>query len=346
MLKIITFALAALVVHKDVQAQAQTRPLKHAPAHVGLVYPLSTNGRQAKEYSNNFSLHAIAGVSGAETGIALSGFALVIKDSASGLQASGFANYIGHTARGVQLAGFMNTVRDTAAGVQAAGFLNSTGSSKGVNMAGFINVSGDAGTRIGGFMNYAKDVKGIQAAGFINVAKKVKGVQIAGFINIADSSEYPIALINIIRHGEKSIGLSTDETLTNMVTFRSGSRKLYGILGVGYNGKDHKDLYAWEGGMGAHFNIARNFRLNTELVGMGLTDFKSGDYFRASLRALPTLRLGHRVELFAGPSFNYMRSEKGKGAGLVTHYAWSEKESSGVMHGLWFGATGGMSILF
>ena len=93
MLKIITFALAALVVHKDVQAQAevQARPLKHAPAHVGLVYPLSTNGRQAKEYSNNFSLHVIAGVSGAETGIALSGFALVIKDSASGLQASGFA---------------------------------------------------------------------------------------------------------------------------------------------------------------------------------------------------------------------------------------------------------------
>jgi hypothetical protein len=328
MLKIITFALAAWGVHADVRAQ--TRTLKHAPAHVGLVYPLSTNGRQAKEYSNSFSLHAIAGVSGAETGIALSGFALIIKDSVSGLAASGFANYISGTARGVQLAGFMNA----------------TGSSKGVNMAGFINVSGNAGTQIGGFMNIAKDINGVQAAGFINVAKKVKGVQIAGFINIADSSDYPIALINIIRHGEKSIGLSTDETFTNLVTFRSGSRKLYGILGVGYNGKDHKDLYAWEGGLGAHFNIARNFGLNTELVSMGLTDFKSGDYFRGSLRVLPALRLGHRVELFAGPSFNYMRSEKGKGAGLVTHYVWSEKESSGVLHGLWFGATGGMNIIF
>jgi len=43
---------------------------------------------------------------------------------------------------------------------------------------------------------------------------------------------------------------------------------------------------------------------------------------------------------------NYIRSEKGKGAGLVTHYAWSEKEPSGILHGLYFGATGGMNIIF
>lgn len=295
--KIITFTLVAWVIHTE--AHAQTRTLKHSPVHIGLVYPISTNGLQAASYSNSLSLHAIAGVSGAETGVALAGFALIIKDSAKGLQ--------------------------------AAGFLNSTGSSKGVSMAGFINVSGDAGTQIGGFMN---------------IARKVRGVQIAGFLNIADSSDYPIGLVNIIRNGERSISLSTEETFTSLVTLRSGSRKLYGILGAGYNGKDKKDLYAWETGLGAHFNIARDFRLNTELVSIGLTDFKSGDYFRGSLRVLPTLRLGHRVELFAGPSFNYIRSEKGKGAGLVTHYLWSEKEPSGILHGLYFGATGGMSILF
>jgi len=89
-------------------------------------------------------------------------------------------------------------------------------------MAGFINVSGNAGTQIGGFMN---------------IAKKVKGVQIAGFLNIADSSDYPIALINIIRNGERSIGLSTDETLTNLVTFRSGKQIIWHPW-LGYNGKD------------------------------------------------------------------------------------------------------------
>jgi hypothetical protein len=49
-------------------------------------------------------------------------------------------------------------------------------------------------------------------------------VQIAGFINIADSSDYSIGIINIIRQGEKGIGVSVDETKTAMVSFRSGGR--------------------------------------------------------------------------------------------------------------------------
>lgn len=311
-LKIITCALAVLILR--LPTAAQEKPLKYSAIHIGLVYPVSTHGTEALSYSNRFSAHAFAGLSGAERGVALAGFALIVKDSATGLQ--------------------------------AAGFLNSTGTSQGVAMAGFINVSGNAGTQLGGFMNIAKDVKGVQAAGFLNLAKKVKGVQIAGFLNIADSSDYPIGLVNIIHNGEKSIGLSTDETLTNLVTFRSGGRKLYGILGAGYNGHDKKDLYAWEGGLGAHFQLAHNCRLNTELVSIGLTDFKSGDYFRSSLRVLPAIRLSRQVEFFAGPTFNYIRSEKDKGAGLVTHYVWSEREPSGLLHGLYFGATGGMSILF
>jgi len=351
--KIITFTLIAWVIHTDAHAQTRTgdqtrmegQPLKHSPVHIGLIYPISTNGVQAPAYSNSFSLHAFGGVSGVETGVALAGFSLVIMDSSSGLQASGFANYFHHNAGGTQLAGFMNIIRDTAAGVRAAGFMNATGVSKGVSMAGFINISWDAGTQIGGFMNVAGDAR-TQIGGFMNIARKVKGVQIAGFINIADSSDYPIGIVNIIRNGEKSMSLTTDETLTSLVTLRSGSRKLYGIFGVGYNGKDKKDLYAWEAGLGAHFNIVPHLRLNTELVSIGLTDFKSGDYFRGSFRLLPALRLGHRVEFFAGPTFNYIRSEKGKGAGLVTHYVWSEKEASGVLHGLYFGATGGMNIFF
>ena len=297
LLKIITCALAALILRPH--AEAQEKPLRYSAVHIGLVYPLSTHGTQAVSYSNRLSAHAIAGISGAEKGVALAGFALIVKDSASGLQ--------------------------------AAGFMTSAGTTQGVSMAGFINVSGNAGTQVGGFMN---------------IAKKVRGVQIAGFINIADSSDYPIGLVNIIRNGEKSIGLSTDESLTNLVTFRSGGRKLYGILGVGYNGHDKKDLYAWEGGLGAHFQLAHNFRLNTELVSIGLTDFKSGDYFRGSLRVLPAVRLGRQVEFFAGPTFNYIRSEKDKGAGLITHYVWSERESSGILHGLYFGGTAGMGILF
>jgi hypothetical protein len=311
-LRLILSALVIILFRPVLPAQAP----QQSNAHIGLIYPLSTNGVDAAAYSNRFSLHGIAGVSRAETGVALAGFALIVKDSASGLQISGFANLVG-SSRGLSIAGFGNICRDSA-GLQAAGFINKAGNVR------------------------------FQVAGFINVAKKVRTVQVAGFINIADSCEYPIGLVNFIRNGEKSIGISTDETLTTLVSFRSGSRKLYGIIGMGYNGKSGKDLYAWEAGLGAHLRLAPVFRINTELVSGGLTDInnmKRGSSFRHSLRILPALRLGRHVEVFAGPSFNYADTKKGIGDGLVTHYLWSEKESGDHLEGLYFGVTGGISII-
>lgn len=294
------------LVQREVQAQA----------HIGLIYPLSTNGSHARERTNSFSLHAIAGLSRAETGLAFTGVSLVVMDSASGLQCSGFLNKIGNKANGVQLAGFMNI----------------TGSSNGLSMAGFANICRDSAS-------------GAQVAGFINIAKKVKGVQLAGFINIADSSDYPIAILNFIRNGERSIGLSTDETLTSLVTFRSGSHKLYGILGVGYNNKDHDSLFAWQAGLGLHLPVTHSFRIDVEGVTTGLTNFKRDDYYRSTLRVLPSLRFARRVILFAGPSFNYIHSDRGMGAGLVTNYLWNEKGSGGQIHGLYIGVTGGVNII-
>ncbi|HMI62403.1 MAG TPA: hypothetical protein VK518_15910 [Puia sp.] len=273
---------------------------------------MSTNGVQAKTYTNYFSLNAVAGLSRAETGLSLAGFANVVLDSASGVQIAGFANVVGRST-GVEVAGFGNFARRNSSGVQ---------------VAGFINASANAGT---------------QVAGFINVAKKVKGVQIAGFINIADSSDYPIAIFNFVKNGEKSIGVSTDETLTTLLSFRSGGRYLYGIAGLGYNHKGQRELAAWEVGLGAHLVSTERFRLNVEVVNVGLTDFKHGDWMKSSLRVLPAYRLGSRVEIFAGPSFNYFRARNGQGEDIVDHYLWSDRNSH-CYYGLFFGATGGITI--
>jgi hypothetical protein len=55
-------------------------------AHIGLLYPISTHGTNAGLYTNTFSLHAIAGLSAAEKGVAISGFSLLIKDKVEGVQ--------------------------------------------------------------------------------------------------------------------------------------------------------------------------------------------------------------------------------------------------------------------
>jgi len=317
---------------------------KKSNVHIGLIYPISSNGSNAGEYSNKFALHLIAGLSKSETGLSMAGISNIIKDSASGLQLAGFSNHIQNTARGMQLAGFMNYVKHDAHGFQAAGYLNISGSSTGLQYAGFLNLAKkNANVQIAGFFNKAADVN-TQASGFINIAKKVKGVQIAGFINIADSSDYPIGIINIIKNGERSFSLSVDETLTALLSFRSGGRVMYGILGIGYNlnyTKQH--LYALEAGIGAHLKLYNNFRINAELTNLMLDDFKKGDYYRASLRILPSIKLSPTVELFAGPTFNYVNLDYDKGASLTKHYLWS-KTSDNNFYGLYFGATGGVQI--
>lgn len=328
---------------KSKPASSQTADPEDFRVNIGFVYPMSTNGTEAKQYTNHFSLNII-GISGSEVGFTMAGLTNIILDSASGTQIAGFSNHIYNCASGVQAAGFLNYTRNNSSGTQVAGFMNSTGSNSGVNAAGFGNIcrSSSSGVQVAGFINKAGDA-GTQVSGFINIAKKVKGVQIAGLINIADSSEYPLAIFNFIKNGEKTIGISTDENLTEMISFRSGSRKLYGIASLGYNHKGQRELAAWEAGIGAHFFTSEHFRLNLETVASGMTDFKNGDCMIHTLRVLPAWHLSSRIELYGGPSFNYFYSKKGLGADIVDHYVWSEIKGAQVK-GLYFGVTGGIQV--
>ncbi|MCF0054422.1 hypothetical protein [Dyadobacter sp. CY356] len=340
----ISLAISFLLVCFSISAVAQIE--KTRLMHVGLIYPVSSNGLNAAEFTNKFSLHAISGISGNETGIAISGVATVVKENAKGVQVSGVANVIGNSADGIQIAGFMNLIRHNAKGLPIAGLLNLSESAGPAQIAGFSNITKESvnGVQIAGFLNKSKNVNS-QISGFINLAKNVKGVQIAGLINIADSSDYPIALLNFVKNGEKSIGITVDETATTIASFRSGGRVLYGILGVGYNLKsDNKSLYGLEAGLGVHIPIASKFRINAELANLMLTDFKSGDYFKNSLRILPTFKITDKFEIFAGPSINYVKYSKGKGDDLNNNYLW-KKTSGKDFNGLYLGFNVGIQYI-
>lgn len=346
--------------------------------HLGLVYPLSTNGNHAALDTNSFSLHLIAGVSAAERGPSFAGISNVVVNDTKGSQFAGFSNHIGKTANGALFAGFMNTygggsgsafagftnvasgningaqfsgfanVAKNVNGVQFAGFSNTAKNLKGSQFAGFANVAKDVSiSQMAGFINTAKDVKGSQFAGFINIAKKVKGAQVAGFINIADSSDCPIGIINIIKHGEKSIGLTIDENQTTMLSFRSGGKVLYGILGVGYNFKNTDEVYAFEAGLGAHFFQSRSFRVNAEITSSMLESFKEGDYMKATLRAMPALKITPFLEIFAGPSLNFISTNTTEGIALTkkTIKEWPGDWDDD-FRALYLGYTGGLHILF
>lgn len=344
----------ALLTGLTLLCSAQKRIIQNA--HFGVIYPVSTNGTEARNYTNIFSFHIFSGLSGSEKGFALSGITTIIKDSASGLQIAGISNHIGSNAKGVQIAGIANVLGGTADGLQIAGIINTVEyNSKGLQIAGLLNKSLDGTTQIAGLVNSAANLTmqlgglinksgnvSTQIAGLVNIAGKVKGAQIAGLINIADSSDYPIGIINLIKKGEKNIALVTDESLTTVLSFRSGGRVMYGILGAGYNLKSEKQLYALEAGLGAHLKVSNSFRFNAEGISHTLMDFHSGEYFKFSLRVMPALSIG-RVELFAGPSLNYVNYSNDKGKDLVDHYAWSETKH-GRFKGLYAGMAGGVQI--
>lgn len=354
-------------------AKAQTTP-RFATVHIGFIPPVSTNGNLAREYTNGLSLHAIGGISYGEAMFCASGLSSYVYNNANGVMMAGLSNHVRNEMSGVQAAGLINTVRNNTYGLQLAGLFNLAGSIhggqfaglgnvsfensrgiqasgllnlavkdiKGFQIAGFINMAGNVnGTQAAGFINQSKDVN-TQLAGFINIARKVKGIQLAGFINIADSSDYPIAPINIIRNGQKSLGVTLYDGNTTMLTFRSGGRVMYGVTGIGYHQKPSSTpLFSTEAGIGAHLRVTKNLRINVEGSGTNYTNFSNRIYLKSSLRIMPALSIGKRLEIFAGPSFNHVQGDDDNFNEINRNYLWSTY-AWGNFNGLYLGFTGGM----
>lgn len=348
MKKVFRAALSVLLIPAAVLSAHASSPAEnlHTTFQVSFFPPLSTNGRQAHLYTNDISINLLAGVSKNEDAFAFAGLANIIKNNAHGFQFGGLANIVGHKAEGFQFGGLANIVGGNLTGGQFAGLFNKTADVEGFQFGGLGNfaagdvegfqfgglgnfAAGDVegfqfgglgniareieGFQFGGLANIACNVDGLQFAGLFNVANRVSGAQFAGLVNIAQESDCPIGLVNIIREGEMSIGLGYNETGTASLTFRSGGRVTYGILGVGYNHKVEKSKNAMSilAGYGAHINVNRWFRINNELTtesfgafGSDITTFKSG------YALLPAFRPVHNLEIFGGPSINYMHSEE------------------------------------
>lgn len=324
----------------------QEEPAPRNRLHIGILYPLSTNGRDAAEYGNDFSFHLLMGLSREERKFTLSGISTVVRGNAFGVQLAGISNHTGGASRGFQLAGIYNHVGDTARGAGLAGVMNYTGNVRGFQVAGVMNHTGNAeGLQLAGVVNKAGSVRGFQAAGVVNIAKQVRGLQLAGLINIADSSDYPVALLNFIRKGEKSIGLSTDETANLLASFRSGGRVLYGILEAGYNLKSGEPLYALGGGLGAHIACSERFRVNAEISTLVLDDFHRGEYSKHSLRILPAYKLSDRLEVFAGPTVGSVYTDMPEGKKLLEHAFWEKTYGGGALHQWYAGFAAGVHFI-
>jgi len=260
----------------------------YSPYQVSLTPGLSSQGLFNSQVVNQFSLNIIgghtAGVNGAEVG----GVFNIDQQDVRHFQVAGLFNLVGGSMHGVQLAGASNVVVQRVSGIQVAGVNNRSGRVTGVQLAGLFNV--------------AEDIHGAQVTGVVNVAGKVNGIQLASVMNIADSSDYPIGLINLVKKGRKSLAATLDESGMAQLAFRSGGQVLYGLIGVGHYLNGNPARYALEAGLGVHALRTGPFGLDAEAVSRVSTDFGKHSRHRLSLRLLPQLGLGTHWGIAAGPT--------------------------------------------
>ncbi len=286
---------------------AQTDETKKSAVHISFFPPLSTHGAQASQYTNDFSFSIIAGISRNENAFAFASVSNMIINDAKGIQFAGVFNYIGNDARGLEFSGVTNIVRNNFSGLQFTGVMNLAQEMTGLQFAGVMNKSEYIkGFQLVGVGNIAADVDGMQFSAVFNKARKVRGVQFAAILNIAEESDYSIGLINIIKNGDMGIGLTYNESGSTVASFRSGGRVMYGILGVGFNHKAKKEKFVTEGGFGAHIPVVDWFRFNTELVATSITSFSDDNALHAGFRLLPSFKVLPHLEIFGGPSINFM----------------------------------------
>jgi hypothetical protein len=308
---------------------SQTDSIRFSAFKFGFIYPIGTNGAK---YSNGVSLNILSGVSHDERILTLSGLASIVHNNISGCQLAGLYNRAGNNGCGLAMAGLANTVGNNYTGFLMAGLMNRTGG----NMTG---------AQMAGLVNTAQNVNGAQIAGLVNRAKTVKGVQLAGLLNMADSSDYPLALVNIIKRGEKSVALSYSETGSAVASFRSGGRVTYGIIGLGYNHNAGKRAWLIESGLGAHISCTPRFRINSELTVENFIKSKKPT-FKTSCRLHAAYRLLPHLEVFGGPGISYMQTNDAGHASIFPRHSLWKRHNGDNLRQVFIGYRAGVQYVF
>ena len=297
---------------------------------------------------NGIQASGVYNYSGLGNGIAVAGVANMSKGSYNGIQASGVYNYSG-SGYGIAVAGVANMSKGSYNGIQASGVYNYSGSGYGIAVAGVANMSKGSyiGLQLSGVTNIAGDVKGLQFAGVMNIAKNVKGVQFATILNVAEESDFPIAFINIIKNGKMGVALSYDNMNNTMLSFRSGGKYTYGILGVGYNNKvnDGSNIVA-EAGYGIHIPITNWLEINNEFKATSLGFSNDKVCYNASYLLAPSFTFLNHFNVFGGANFNYLYSNYVNSDDLLPNNCLCEKDNSDNKQRMFIGYQIGFQYVF
>ena len=172
-------------------------------------------------------------------------------------------------------------------------------------------------------------------------------MQFATILNVAEESDFPIAFINIIKNGKMGVALSYDILNNTVLSFRSGGKYSYGILGVGYNGKvkDGSKVVA-EAGYGIHIPVTDWFEINNEFKATSLGFSNDKTCSNASYLLAPSFTFLNHFNVFGGASFNYLYSNYVNSEDLFPNNCLWEKDNSDNKQRMFIGYQIGLQYVF
>lgn len=162
---------------------------------------IGTNHHLSAKVTNDWSLNMFAGISGGNTKLEVAGLGNFTRKDMTGVQVAGLFNELQGNSHGIQIGGLYNRTGDTLQGVQIGGLTNfaKNNTKKSVQVGGISNYtkSGTQLAQIGGILNKADQISGMQLAGITNYAAEIDGVQASGIFNHAKKVRgIQIGLIN------------------------------------------------------------------------------------------------------------------------------------------------------
>ena len=170
----------------------------------------------------------------------------------------------------------------------------------------------------------------------------------AGIVNIADSSDYPIGLLNFIKNGYHKVTLSTNDLINTNIALKTGNAALYTILLGGINFADTAKIETFGLGLGHDFIFSKRFSIATELTAQQL---HLGNWDRANV--LTKFQLNFQVQLFKGvavyaaPTYNYYISNAPVGSSAKNYKQSITPSRHQTINGYkgWLGYSAGITIM-
>jgi hypothetical protein len=188
------------------------------------------------------------------------------------------------------------------------GVANLLGGSVEGNQTAVVNLAGGEvnGAQVG-VVNVANGHLDGAQVGVANIVNgDVNGTQI-GVVNYADTSDYPIGVVSIVRNGRTTADAWVTETGMGMAGVRHGGRVLYNIYGVGARGFS-PTAWAMALGIGGRAELAPKLHLDLEAIAYWVQQ-KEPFIKEAQISSLGG-NIGYDISsvfgVFGGPTYNVL----------------------------------------